>query len=205
MTISTIVSRLRTALKEHTADSRASNRFLWNTFYTAMLLFVEREKRSIFNLNIFQTSYLESEEVNLLEDSCVPLTCRGCRYKLPKGIEYKGGLLYKFLGTVDGSEEFQIVNPSTYNRKRNLRGVKQRIKFATLEGEYLYTEKCYPCLKILHVPTNGLTAADGCFILESEIQAPDHIIELILQTAVSSSNIFVQRQYDIVPDKNPNK
>ena len=129
MTIGDIISRLRNTIKEVTGDSVLTNRQLWNIAYTSFLLYNERDKRNIYNSDIFTVVNLEKEEVNFLEDSCVPLECQTCRYALPSGAEGKNGLIYRYIATPDMSETFQLTTPEQYQIKKKIRGNNQKFVF----------------------------------------------------------------------------
>lgn len=203
MTRREVVSRLREDLIEHFDDSVLYNRHLWNSFWTASRVLIQREHdaNKLKNQNIFQHYNLDTEEVNLYEGSCVPLECVSCRARIPKIVMSKTGLVYSFLGSPDMSTRYNIVNPSDFIVKSKIKGVRTR--FAFLEGDFIYLSECIPCLKLMAVPEDAKDATDGtCSVMDIEVEISDYLIEGALTIAKESLSATLRKQYDHVPNKN---
>lgn len=204
MTIREIVSRLRHDLSEHFADSHLFNRHLFNSFWIASRLMLKREADSNMlpkQTKSYRTYVIDSEMVNKYEGTCVPLECIACRYKLPKLLSGKHGIIYSYFGSVDQSAETLIVDPYSYQVKTQLPGVKTQ--FAFIEGDYIYTSGCLPCMKLIAIPdTYGDEAGTGaCSIMDDDIQIPDHLYEPSFQMARQGLLTSLAKPYDTTPNK----
>ena len=200
MKIKTVVSRLRNTLREYHPDTRVSNRYLWNVAYTASLDLLEREKRTLHNLDIYKTISMPSEEVDIYADTCVPLECIGCRYKLPEGYsEGKNGLRYKYIATPDKSTTFHLVPPQSFQSRINIKGNNKNYSY--LEGGYLYTSKCYPCIQISLLTEDGLTTED-CNILDSTSPIPDRLLNRVFQMSFSELFNMIKIPIPEIDNKN---
>lgn len=204
MTIREAVSRLRNNLKEFYGDSVLSNRHLYNIIYTMSLAYLERDKRTLYNLDIFTPVNIDAEEVNIYEGSCVILDCKVCRYKLEDLMENKYGFIYKYVGTPDYKNQYHITSPNTYNRKTNIRGNKT--KYGWIENEYIYIPDCPPCIKVLYLSSNGvsLNSVDGCSIMDNKLTIPDYLIDNVIKGSMSELQIFIAKNFDVTENKNPN-
>lgn len=204
MTVGESVSRLRNSVKEVNSDSVLSNRFLWNILYTSSLMLLDQDK-NIHNQDVFKVVHLESEEVNIYEGSCVPLDCTTCRYKLPKGAEYKKGLLYRYIATPDMSTQFNLTDPGTYQNRSKIRGAKH-INSIFLEEGYLYSKECYPCLKVAYLPGDslGIDNPDGCSLLDTEAIIPDRLIHRAIGMGLNELNVFIQKPSVVSTNKDAN-
>jgi len=100
MTKGDVVARMRNSVKQHYSDSVLSNRFLWSSFRTAAITIMEKDKRSLYNdTTSWETVSIDTEKVNLSENTCVPLDCKVCRVELPDSLSTSSGFLYKYVGS----------------------------------------------------------------------------------------------------------
>lgn len=202
MKIKEIISRGRNMLKEYYGDSTLSARFVWNIVRTIAFQLIDREKNSIYKVNVFKYVNLDAEEVNLLESSCVPLNCMGCRIKIPKGLENKHGLIYSFLGSPDMSQNWTIVSPNNFKDKKKLRG---KGRYAYIDGDYIYFDKCLPCYKLGYIPEDLeelTTLGEGCSVLELDSPIPDHLLYPVFRMAPQEFALYVQKPYNHITNKN---
>lgn len=204
MTVGEAISRVRGSLKEGTSDSLLTNRLIWNILYTVSLEQLDRDK-SIYNQDIFKTVSIESEKVNIYEGSCVPLECTTCRYKLPKGAEYKQGLIYRYIATPDLSKRFSLTNPENFQNKKDIRGFSHS-NYIFLEEGYLYSSECYPCLKISYLPGDslGIDNPDNCSLLDTEATIPDRLLNKVTLMAINELTVFMQVPAKVSPNKDSN-
>lgn len=201
MTIGEAVARLRQDLKEVSQDSYFSDRGLYNTILTGGLMYMERERKNLHNLDIYTHETFNTEEVNLYEESCVPLDCKVCRIKVPNILSLKTGLVYKYLTSPDGSIEFKITDPTSYQRKlKLLRGNKQ---VAFKEGDFIYLSKCLPCVKFSYVSTD-LENSSGCKALDQDVPFPDYMLDVIIKNAVQSEQLAIRKPNDNIQNKDSN-
>lgn len=201
-TIRQVVSRLRADLREVNADSIYTNRHLYDAFWTAGLLLIQRENdaQKLRNIRNFKEYNFSTEEVDILEDSCVPYECVACRVKIPKPIYSKLGFIYRFIGTPDQSISFNLVTPFEFANKLKMRGNKA--KYAYLSGDYLYLSHCYPCIKIIGLFNTKSDKKGGCSIMDSEVEVPDYLIENALRMAKENIAPFIGKSHDHVANKN---
>ena len=208
MTRRQIISRLRLDLKEHFSDSVLYNRHLWNAFWTASRVLIQREAdaNKLKDQNVFTSYNVDTEEINTYEGSCVPLECISCRAKFPKALFSKTGPIYSFVGSVDMSTKFTLVNPQEFVVKSKIKGIRER--YAFLEGDYIYLSKCVPCLKILVAPEDDSLSADGkqkCGLLDEQVSMSDYLVEASLAIAKESLSAFFRKGYDHTATKNENQ
>ena len=208
MTRRQIISRLRLDLKEHFSDSVLYNRHLWNAFWTASRVLIQREAdaNKLKDQNVFTAYNVDTEEINAYEGSCVPLECISCRAKFPKALFSKTGPIYSFVGSVDMSTKFTLVNPQEFVVKSKIKGIRER--YAFLEGDYIYLSKCIPCLKILVAPEDDSLSADGkqkCGLLDEQVSMSDYLVEASLAIAKESLSVFFRKGYDHTATKNENQ
>jgi len=196
MTINTVVSRLRNGLKEVSRDSYYTNRQLWNIALTSFLKIINQRK-NIHKLDIFTKGDFEVEEVNLLENSCVPLNCIGYRVCLDDVLETKQGLVFKYIGSPDLSELFKLVSPKTYQLK--LDKTKGNTNYAFFDSGYLYFNKYFPCLKISYLSKDGECVS--CSKLDNKLNIPDFILDDVIKMSLQELAPLLQKQPDRVGDK----
>lgn len=204
MKIKEIVSRFRGTFKEFRGDTRTTSRYIWSIIWTAGLFLMEREK-NLHKLDIYKTVDLETEEVNLLETSCVPLNCMGCRVKIPSTVENKNGLIYKYIASPDLSTQFKLVSPTAYQRKKKLKNTYQN--YAFLDNGYIYFDKCYPCIKVSYLPDSweeSISSSDGCSKLEQNSPLPDYILYNLLRMSLEELSLHARVPFDTSQNKNPN-
>lgn len=201
MTKGEIVSTLRGDLKEVSSDSYFTDRQLWSKFFIGGLMYMERERKNLHNLDIYTFQSFDTEKVNKYEGTCVPIECLSCRIKVPNLVSLKGGILYKSLTSPDGSIKFNITDPTSYQRKLNLKSGNQG--FAFKEGEYIYLSKCLPCVKFGYV-SNDMNHSTSCKALEEENPFPDYMIDTLIKNALNTFQIAIKKPQDISSNKTPN-
>jgi hypothetical protein len=147
-TIGTIVSRLRSALKETTSDSMYSNRGLWNEFISEAKVFIKRDadnERKIYKTTeAWQKVCLKMEKSSpILCNLNIPLTYSIYKslFKLPNLFETSTGPLVQFISTPDNSVNITLVTPLEFQIKTSLRYSKGR--FAFIYDGYLWTNLPY--------------------------------------------------------------
>lgn len=149
-----IISRLRNSLKEVSADSRFTNRYLWNVFHTTtkQLIKEDADRGRLYNQsNIWQRICVEMEPVSSIYCDCeyIPYDCTVYRSKkkLPLILESSDGLVYRFIATPDLSRYFTLVSPFAYSTKSKIKYNKTHYVF--IHNGYLYMPSdTYPLLII---------------------------------------------------------
>jgi hypothetical protein len=202
MTVREVTSRVRGVLKEFYSDSVLNNSLIWSIVQSGLLMYLERDNKNIYKLDIFTKININKENYNIYEGTCVPLDCQGCRYKLPNGSENRNGLIYRYIASPDLNTRYKLVSPIVYENKSKLRGDKGN--YMILEDGYLYTNNCLPCINIAYLADKPY-ADDECSVLDLDASIPDHVLDVILKMPLQELNIFIQKPLDITADKNPNK
>lgn len=203
----TIVNRLRHDVNEHSSDSQIFNRYLWNAFWSASRLLVQREAdaNKLVDQDVFTSFHIETEQVNMFENTCVPIDCIACRAKLPKPLMSKSGPITSFIGSPDMSVSYTIVTPMEFTIKSRIKGVRER--YAYIDGDYIYLSKCIPCLKaVIATEQDVVPDKDGekiaCGILDTPINIPDFLIEGSLAIARENLRLALSKPYDHSANKN---
>lgn len=119
-----IVSRLRNSIKEVNSDSKYTNRYLWNVFWTnaRILLKQESDRSRIYNQsNIWQTICVPMDKVSPLLCTCLklPMDCvvYRSRFKIPNITEGYFGKIYRFISSPDNSHQLVLITPYQYQLK----------------------------------------------------------------------------------------
>ena len=180
MTINEATSQLRNRLKEFTGDSRLTNRTLWGILKAISIDLINKDKDSIFKQNIFETAQLVTEDVDLLENTCVPLSCISCRAKVPATQSNKNGYIYRVLTDPLMKKTWKIVSPNSYISKLGVRG---KARYAYIDGEYIYFSECIPCFKYIYFPEIDDEDQEGksCSKLDQEINIPGYLLNIIFK------------------------
>jgi len=120
-----VISRLRNSIKEVNADTKYTNRYLWNVFWTNARLLLKREsdKERLYNQSdIWTTICVQMQAVSPLLCDCLklPMDCVVYRstYKLPKITEGNYGRIYRFISSADLSTKLTLVTPYQYDLKK---------------------------------------------------------------------------------------
>ena len=204
MTRREIVSRLRNDLNAHSADSVLTNRHLWNAFWTTSRVLIQREadtNKLKDQYASFKSYDLNTEQVDIYEGTCVPISCIACRVELPKVLTSKTGLVYSFLGSPDFHTRYVIVSPFEFQVKTKIKGSATR--YAFVEGGFLYLSKCLPCLKLLAIPEEDDIEVGGvCSIMDEPVGISDYLVEGALILAKESLSFALQVPYDHSANKN---
>jgi len=200
-TIRTIISDIRTILKENNRDSVLTNKAIWNRVCSVNTQLSSRLKLwELYNIGNFTSVSLETEEYDIFKDSCVPLECVKCRVKLPDISYTNYGLVYNFFGSPDFSKKFKIYSPSLYSTKIGKRSSEIP---AYRENGYVYMSECIPCPKLVYLDTTGLSLdEDKCSFLDNVAPIPDKIYEDVIGLSLEKWGIFLQKKADRTIDKN---
>jgi len=199
-TIRTIISDIRTILKENHRDSTLTNKAIWDRVCSVNTQLSSRLKLwELYNIGNFTPVDLVTEEYDIFKDSCVPLECVKCRIELPDISHTNYGLVYNFLGSPDFSKEYKIYEPRTYALKLGKRGSQIP---AYREGNYIYLSECIPCVKLSYLDVTGLSLdEDKCSFLDNVSPIPDKIYEDVIGMSLEKWSVFLQKKADRTIDK----
>lgn len=146
-----LIDSLREKLRERNADSKYSNRFLYQTLLEQAKWLIRREAsagRIWRSGSLFQNLTVRIIEVPLI-DSCIPIkaNCRIFRSaeRLPDLWEDANGPLLKSISSVDGSTDFFYTTSTTWiQKKKDPYRKKGTTKHAFFEDGYLWIPEHNP-------------------------------------------------------------
>lgn len=223
MTRNEIISRLRNSLKETSSDSKFTNRYLWNTFWTKALLLLQREsdKPKLYNQsNIWKTICVQMDKVSPLVCDCVslPMDCvvYRSRYRLPLIAEGSFGLLYRFIASLDLSNFIVLVTPYQYLLKKSK---FNKEKYAFIHDGYLWApDTKWSKLVISGIFQKEISKDFDCDCQDNESSAgdcatlpyldsgvPDYLIDAAIQMALQELGQAKSIPSDQHPNANENE
>lgn len=215
----TIISRLRNGLKEVSADSKYSNRYLWNVFHTASnkLFKEDADKGRIYSQsNPWESICVEMVAVSSLFCNCIylPYDCEVYRtkMKLPKIVESSTGFIYRLIATPDLSQQFTVVSPYMYSVKSKIKYNKE--KYAFIYDGYLYTpDDRFPSLIIAGLfqgDTSEFNCNEDCepdsgvcgAALNKNVTLSDYLVDTCVKIALTEILPVLQKVQDNAPNNN---
>lgn len=194
MTVSELIYKVKEPLKLHSGDNVISDRTVWKHIMSSFLLLLKRDKRKIYNTNVFKRIEVKPEQVNL--SCCIPLDCMGVRFKVPGYLEDDFGIIYKGLTTVDYSKSFRVVSPRQYTIKNNIKGNTQ--SYAFHQGEYIYLSEDFNCLVFEYLAD----PSDSCKVLEEESPIPNYLEDPVCRMAMEKLSMTLRIPFDHTQNKN---
>lgn len=146
MTKREAIDNLRQELKERNADSKLSNKFLYQELLKQAKWLIKREVsggRIYSNNSFFQIlNCIDVIEVSKIDECCpVKTNCKIYRtkQKLPEAWIDNSGAILRSITSVDGSTEFFYTNATTWLAKSKDPYQKMgKIKYAFIEDNYLW-------------------------------------------------------------------
>ncbi len=121
-----VIESLRNKLRERNADSNYSNQFLYNTLAEHAKWLIKREissGRIYRNTSFFQTLGCQEVVESSTVDKCCPVkvNCKiyRTRNKIPRTWIDNNGPVIKTVTSVDGTTEFSVTTPTTWQNKKN--------------------------------------------------------------------------------------
>lgn len=218
-----IISRLRNSLREIYADSKYSNRYLWNVFFTVSkkLLKEDADKGKIYSQsNPWESICVKMTPVSSLYCNCayLPYNCTVYRSekKLPRIVESSTGFIYRLIATPDLSQEFTLVSPYLYSVKKKIKYNKE--KYAFIYDNYLYTpDNTFPVLTVSGLfddDTSKFKCNDNELETETEncgsalnvnVSLNDYLIDTSIKMALMEILPVIQKPTDEIPNNNNNQ
>lgn len=215
----TIISRLREGIKEVSADSNYTNRYLWHVFSTAShkLFKEDADKGKIYaQSNPWESICVEMEPVSSLFCDCIylPYNCEVFRskFKLPKIIESSTGFIYRMIASPDLSQQFTLVSPYLYSVKSKIKYNKE--KYAFFYDDYLYTPNHrFPSLVVAGLfqgDTSKFNCKQDCepdsgvcgSALNVSVTLNDYLIDACIKIALTEILPVLQKQQDNLANNN---
>lgn len=215
-----IIARLRNAIKEVSADSVYSNRYLWHAFATAAKKIIRTaiERGSIFYQNIMWESVcIKMVPISslLCNCYCLPYNCMVYRSekRIPMFLEGPGGMAYRFIASPDLSEQFTLVTPYQYQVRSKIKYNKE--KYVFYHDGYLYTPNAtFPQIIVSAIFEEDITKFDCAYepskvkcgtMLESKSFLPTYLEDDAIKMALQELGMFKQVQQDELPNANTNQ
>jgi hypothetical protein len=216
-----LISRLRTSIKEVSADTKFTNRYLWNVIWSAIKLLVKQDadtNRKIYNQSgLWQSICVKMIPVSPILCDCLvlPMDCAVYRseYRLPAILESANGFVYRFISTPDLSIKFTLVTPFQFDYKSKIRN--NREKYVFIHDGYLWSPNSTFGMLILsgvfESDTSKITqfncnkpvdGGDCGSILDSEAGVPDYMDRDVIRVALEELGISRQLQADNLPNLN---
>lgn len=221
MTRNEVISRLRNSIKEVTSDSKFTNRYLWNVFWTNAQLLLQREsdRARLYNqTDIWQTICIKMDKVSPLLCDCLqlPMDCvvYRSRFKLPKIVEGTFGKMYRFISSVDLSNFIILVTPYQYSLKQTK---YSKEKYAFIHDGYLWAPNTkWSNLIISAIFTEEISehfkcdcdeaTTDNCGgLLYSISNIPDWLIQPVIQMSLQELGVPKQVPQDELSNFNSNE
>lgn len=190
ITVGDIISRIRSQVKAVRQDSMLTDRLIYSfiTKHANWLMKREDSKNKLMAFSsVMQTmDHVELEEVDKVQASCTGLksdcTIKRTKNKLPVFLQGYYGPLVRTVASLDGSEELQPIQPSTYLALTKTKNFKyNKTKYYWYIDNYFY----FPDLEWDAVRIEGIfeddisqytCAADSC-VVKTELQftVPDYL------------------------------
>lgn len=215
-TIASIVARLRSGIKEVSADSMYSSRYLWHTFFSHAKVLIKRDAdgaRKIYRTaNIWQNATLKMEQSSplLCDVISLPTDCiiYKSMYKLPKMMESSFGPIVRSITSLDGSHNIVLVSPFEYFTKTKLRYNKQ--KYAFIWDDYLWTNVQFPILIFSGLFIEPLGSEHGCSdsvstgdcgsVLQQSSGVPDYLVAPAISMSLQEIGAALNKPTDNAPN-----
>lgn len=209
-----LIGRVRNNLKEVTADTQFTNRYIWRTIWSVAKLVIERnarDRRLYSNSSFWTTVCVDMEPVSPILCDCLslPMDCVMYRSKdkIMSLLETTQGPLTRFISSADLSQRLLVTTPIQYEIKRSLRFKRENYVF--FHNGYLWTsDVSWPKILISGIPADS-SVAESCLtenegecisILDLDSAIPDFLEEDIIRNA--TQDLLTPKQ--IVKDETPN-
>lgn len=215
-----VISRLRNSLKEVSADTKYTNRYLWNVFWTnaVVLLKQESDKNRLQNQSdIWTVSCIKMEKTSPMLCTCIniPLDCVMYRsvHKLPEMVEGTYGRLYRFLSSPDLSNRVVLVSPIQFQLKDTK---YNREAYAFIHDDYLWSKTSWPYLIMSYIPVGEVPkefdcncdnkdSSNGCnSMLNLDVNLSNWLIQTTITMSLQELGITKQFISDNLPNINDN-
>lgn len=212
-----VISRLRNSIKEVSSDSKYTNRYLWNVFWTnsKLLLKQESDRNRLYNQSdIWQTIKVQMDKSSpLLCGIKLPMDCviYRSRFKVPKIAEGNFGRIYRFISTPDLSQQFVLVTPYQYQNKQTKYNQEKYVYF---HDGYLWSNSKWPLVIISalfeeDVPKEfkcdeEVTTGDCGSLLHLTCSLPDYLIQPAIQMSLQELGASKAVPADELPNSNTN-
>lgn len=215
-----MIDSLRNKLRERNADSNYSNQFLYNTLLEHSRWLIRRE---ISSGRIYKNTYffqlLQCQEVietSSIDDCCpIKTNCKVYRTKckIPDVWIDVNGPVVKYISSVDGTTDFMITTPSTWQSKRSdpyQNKSKQMYTFFS-DGYFWFPEHNPHKVNISGFWTDDVSELNGCSekkdcvkYLDTRFMIPDWLeAEMQAKALEQIAGITKRLPEDEQIDKNP--
>lgn len=219
----TVIDSLRNKLRERNADSDYTNQFLYSVLLEHAKWLIKREissGRIYRNNSFFQTlGCQEVIETSTIEECCpVKTKCRIYRTKekLPEMWIDNDGPVIKTVTSVDGTTDFYITSPTTWQNKR--KDPYQKLinkKYAFFADGYLWFPENNPHrININGFYTDDISSKSGCHgkpkdctrFLDTQFMLPGWLeAEMFAKALEQLAGVTSRIQDDEQIDKNSNR
>lgn len=166
-----LINSLRDKLRERNADSNYTNQFLYQTLMEHAKWLIKREivaGRIYRNTFFFQLLKCQNVIETSTVDPCCPVktNCKIYRTecKIPDVWIDNNGPVVKYISSVDGTTEFFITTPTTWQNKRNDPYQKKSDQFYTFfsDGYFWFPEHNPHRVNLLGFWVEDISSLNGC-------------------------------------------
>jgi hypothetical protein len=217
-----VIESLRKKLQEAGSDSTFSNQFLYNSLMEQAQWLIRRETMSgkiYTNNSFFQTLGCQEVVEQGATDCCCPVKthCKVYRLKDPLPelwLDDKGPVI-RMVTSVDGTTEFVMTTPGTWQNKRHDPYQKMiDTKYVFFHDNYLWFPEHNPHrVNIDGFYTHDISDKSLCRekkgdcirFLDTSFQVPEWLHAEMLAKTIQLLTMSKQIPEDQQPDKNPNR
>ena len=217
VTIGEFVSRVRNMIKAVKQDAFLTDRFLFSLIskHARWLMKREDSKNKLMRFSSVMQSidYFELKEIDKVEAHCTGIKSdcvikRTCE-KVPTFMQGYYGPLIRAVTSIDGSEQLQPTNPSTYLSLSNSKSFKyNKTKYYWYLNDYLY----FPNLEWEAIRIEGIfeddiskfncDTCDDCVLRQDQLfNVPDYLHAEIESNVMKDLSVMIQVPSDIDVNK----
>ena len=218
-TISESISRVRNGLKAVKEEAFLTDRYIYSLLIKYGKSLIERENRT---KNIYRNEkmfheipFFELTDVDIIE-TCGAIST-GCTIKrsidkLPTISSVNGGVMIKYVSTIDHSVELKRTSPEKYNRMKNMSSFKyNKTKYYWISNGYIYVPDVdYEAISISaafeedisqYLCDTGTTKTICTNMQEGELPIPEHLLSEVEQYVRQEIMPMLQIPVDSSTDK----
>ena len=217
-TVSQIIYKVRTLIKQHTDDSPYTDEFLYSLIKQETSVVMNQKAKKFYKISDwnYRCFCVELELVNSHDCSCVPIGCQVLRtkYKIPKPIVARNRpLLYlKTLG-----EKRIDIQPQNYIEMNKYDPIKSKAIQATVYNDYIlvWNDTQLPLIVVCSVPEDitlwsdiqacGLEEGVTCYDINNDEYLVDSELEsLVIKKVLEFLAVPLSIPEDFTNDSNEN-
>ena len=221
MTIRETISQVKGEIKETNADSRLTNKAVYNKLVRKAMLLIQRESDSLklaHILELYQTvKCLKIEEAPAI-DPCCGIKSKAVVYrtinKLPEMYSDGNGPIVDTIESIDGYSDIKLTNPGTIKRikEESTNSKYDKTIYAFIFDGYLYLLKKHP-VRMTAAFISDVSGYNDCScddkpcikFLDTQWKIPKKILDATIQLVIQDyMKDYKQIREDLTTNKNSN-